>query len=103
MTANFKVGGRYVRLRESLRIARPEISHYWTVEPRIPGSAGPRDRPSVGGGDAYIGTSMLSPESRDNNKIVRMTTMDTTRLNRKDLARHLSTTTGSPWIPRTQP
>ena len=36
---------------------------------------------------------MLSPQSRDNNKIVSMATMDTTRLSGKDLARKTSNTT----------
>jgi hypothetical protein len=52
---------------------------------------------------AYIEKFVLSPQSRDNNKIVNMATMDTTRLNRKDLARYSMATTWSPWLPRTQP
>ena len=59
---------------------------------------------AVGGvGTACIGSRMLSPQSRDNNKIVSMATMDTTALSGKGLAWRPSTSTWSPRVPRTQP
>jgi hypothetical protein len=46
---------------------------------------------------------MLSPQSRDNNKIVQVATMDTIPLNWKEMERKSMAPTWLPWLPRTQP
>jgi hypothetical protein len=46
---------------------------------------------------------MLSPQSRDNNKIVKVATMDTISLTGKGIEPHRKAPKWLPWLPRTQP